>query len=205
MNLELTIQEMFDDYPTLFKERSDCLNHLFCTIGNGYEWQNGELCLCGYTDEDGVELEPELKMHLVNGKAYQHNKLSLRDEAIHYANMNKEDNNKYPEEMQQALNDADQKYFASLPYDVYHKFPRKQRWYFYLGGYCTKFAYLFNYPSDIKQDWLDGINECRQMLIEDGYDVDHPNENPIDTKANIEEYRSALRNRTYLKSKETTK
>ena len=38
MNVELTIQSMFDDYPTLFKDRADCLNHLFCVIGNGYEW-----------------------------------------------------------------------------------------------------------------------------------------------------------------------
>lgn len=34
---------MFDNNPTIFKERTDCLNHLFCVIGNGYFWKNGEL------------------------------------------------------------------------------------------------------------------------------------------------------------------
>jgi hypothetical protein len=199
MNLELTIQNMFDDYPTLFKERSDCLDHLFCAIGNGYEWRNGELCSCGYTDEYDKELEPELKAKLVNGKAHQYNKMSLRAEAIHYANMRKEKRDEYPEVIQKELDQADKQYFESLPDDVYHKFPRKQRWYFYLGGYCTKFAYLFNYPYDIKPDWLEGIKECKRMLIEDGYDVKHPDENPIDTAANFEECRMTLRNKNWQK------
>ena len=43
MNVELTIQDCFDNYPGLFKERVDVLNHLFCVIGNGYDWKNGEL------------------------------------------------------------------------------------------------------------------------------------------------------------------
>jgi hypothetical protein len=51
---------------------------------------------------------------------------------------------------------------------------------------------LFNYPDDIKQDWLDAIEECKQMLIEDGYDVEHPDENPIDVDANLQTYREAV-------------
>ena len=82
MNVELTIQAMFDDYPTLFKDRSDCLNQLFCVIGNGYEWYNGELA----EDADAYSKEEikNLKSHLVDGKAFQHNKMSLRAEALEY-------------------------------------------------------------------------------------------------------------------------
>lgn len=197
MTLELTIQEMFNKFPGLFKERSDCLDHLFCTIGNGYDWKDGELVYgcygCGYDDNSFDEAS--LESCLVNGKAFQHNKLSLRAEAIYYAKKHKmeRDQEEFDPEFQAMFDEADKKYFNSLPDDVYHKRPREQRWYFYLGGYCTRHAYLFNYPEDIKPDWLAGIEECKAMLREDGYDVDNPDKNPIDTTTNLEEYRRTLK------------
>jgi hypothetical protein len=191
MNVELTIQDMFDLYPTLFKDRSDCLNHLFCTIGNGYYWKNGELVL--NIGEVDYEYKQRLQSHLVNGKAFQHNRLSLRGEAMYYAKKNgRDDYSEHSEEVKQELVKLDNWYYETLPDDVYHKFSRKQRWSFYLNGYCTSFAYLFNYPDDIKQDWLDAIEECKQMLIEDGYDVKHPDENPIDVDTNLQTYREAV-------------
>lgn len=43
MNAENTIQWMMDFYPDLYPTRKHCLDQLFCAIGNGYEWVNGEL------------------------------------------------------------------------------------------------------------------------------------------------------------------
>ena len=198
MTLELTIQDMFDRYPGLFKDRSDCLNQLFCVIGNGYEWRNGELYCIGHDEDDNSAREQELLSHLVNGKAYQHNKLSLRAEAMYYAEFRRSKyQNDCPDEIQKELDKADTKYFSSLPDNVYHKHPRAQRWYFYLAGYCTDFAKLFNYPQNIKQDWLDGIQECKMMLIEDGYDPEHPLENPIDTEKNFQTYRMSVLRRDW--------
>ena len=37
--------------------------------------------------------------------------------------------------------------------------------------FCEKYAYLFNYPDDIKPDWLAALNECRTLLIEDGFNL----------------------------------
>lgn len=51
MKFEHTLQFMMDFYAELFPTRKQCLNHLFCTIGNGYEWENGEL-----VDHDHDEL-----------------------------------------------------------------------------------------------------------------------------------------------------
>lgn len=43
---------MYEDYPSLFQTRLDCLNHLFFVIGNGYSWQDGEIvCHSGRPDE----------------------------------------------------------------------------------------------------------------------------------------------------------
>lgn len=190
MKLELTIQEMFNECPTLFKERCDCLNHLFCTIGNGYEWRNGELCS---NDDDYNIDEPYLESCLVDDKAHQYNKLSLKAESQLYENERITDG--WYEDFKEICPEFDieemkasrQRTINKLPDDVYHKRERKYRWYFYLSGYCTKHAKLFNYPDDIKPDWLAGIEECKAMLREDGYDVDNPDEDTIDTKANWEE------------------
>ena len=43
MTAENTLQWMMDFYSDLFPTRQRGLDHLFCTIGNGYEWVNGEL------------------------------------------------------------------------------------------------------------------------------------------------------------------
>ena len=181
MNVELTIQDCFDNYPSLFKERADVLNHLFCTIGNGYDWVNGEL----------VEYEPSegkdkiLKARLVDGKAFQHNKLSLRAESKLYEDERiaegwyEEWHRRYPDDDIEKMKSVRQKTISKLPDDVYYKEPlRKKRWYFYVNipgreyiDFCENFAFLFNYPDNIKPDWKDAIEECRGLLIEDGFEL----------------------------------
>ena len=43
MRAEDTLQFMMDFQGDLFYDRQKCLNQLFCTIGNGYSWVDGEL------------------------------------------------------------------------------------------------------------------------------------------------------------------
>ena len=43
MRAEETLQFMMDFYPELYSTRKHCLNHLFCSIGNGYDWRKGDL------------------------------------------------------------------------------------------------------------------------------------------------------------------
>lgn len=47
MKAEETLQYMADFYPNLIPTRKHALDFLFCTIGNGYKWIDGEL-----VDED---------------------------------------------------------------------------------------------------------------------------------------------------------
>lgn len=54
---------MADFYPELFPTRKHVLNFLFCTVGNGYEWINGELI-----DVDG-EYEKRYKLRELIEKA----------------------------------------------------------------------------------------------------------------------------------------
>lgn len=167
MNVELTIQHMFNEYPVLFKERADCLNHLFCVIENGYKWINGELVDpgCKLTSKTVAKLNKQL----VDGKAFQHNKLSLRDEYIY--RMKQKGENTSPENTEIDIN--------SIPDDKYYLTePRTKRWFFWqntLPGeeidYCKQYAELWNYPKNIKPDWKNAVEECKEMLRKDGFDI----------------------------------
>lgn len=42
-SVKSSLQFMIDFYPELYPTRKHCLNHLFCSIGNGYGWWKGEL------------------------------------------------------------------------------------------------------------------------------------------------------------------
>lgn len=43
MNVELTVKISRLGYPGIYRTRFDVLHHLFCVIGNGYEWRGGEI------------------------------------------------------------------------------------------------------------------------------------------------------------------
>lgn len=182
---------MYDEYPTLFKERADCLNHLFCTIGNGYEWENGEL-VDGINDDD--DYIKHLENEMVNGKAYQHNMYSLRDDYIANDYIAKKFLRPYDEyftvenRVREILREPD---------NVYHNEPdRKKRWSFYLQGY-SQFERIRNVPDNVKDDWLNGVRECTELLLEDGYDL----VTPIDTEANRKQHMHEYKKRLFEKRK----
>ena len=160
MTVELTLQAMFDRYPMLFKERSDCYNQLFCVLGNGYEWYNGELVSL---DKDYDEAT--LRAYLVDGKAFQHNKLSIRGVFQYY----------YEHSSRASEGSGKEVNFDQFPDDVFYTKPRRERWYFYYPDdtihYLKEYVPLFNIPEDVKPDWAAAIEECKQMLREDGFEV----------------------------------
>lgn len=175
MNVEMTLQRMYDKFPKLFKNRADCYNRLFCKAGNGYEWDHGELVPVvvlerEYTPEEIERVESKCRSRFVNGKAFQHKLMSIRDEMITTAMEKIREDPNYAFKVNWKAIDA-------APDDQYHRRERKRRWYFYNDisneiDFCVEHAKLFNYPDDIKPDWAAAIEECKQMLRDDGYDVD---------------------------------
>lgn len=129
MTLETTIQEMFNSCPLLFQTRKDCLNQLFCVIGNGYGWVSGELINHIQNNEEFYkDYESKLKAQLdVNGK-------------------------------------AEQKQILKQPKNLI------EEWMWY--PLCKEYSALYNYPKDIKEDWLEGIEETKRLLIKDGINID---------------------------------
>lgn len=183
MTFEVTIQAMYDAYPEFFKERSDCLNHLFCALGNGWKWKNGQLVS---SDKEYKKFKArELKSRFVEGKAYQHNLMSLRDVAVSFTLKGLKDQmggTEIPNIVYERAKEILYAHYEKEGYadDKYHEKPRNERWYFAMcNNWCDDYVNLFNIPDDIKPDWLAGLEECKAMIREDGFDVDNPLVSPI--------------------------
>jgi hypothetical protein len=143
MRAEDTLQYMTDFYPEIFPTRKHCLDHLFCVVGNGYEWVNGEL-----VDDDS-----------------EYEKRYILREPIKKAEFKRETNwyrmNKFYSNLYNALNDLGEK--RSIPMEY------KFEWY----PLSKEYSALFTYPDDIKDDWKALVEECKQMLIDDGVDIEN--------------------------------
>lgn len=63
MDVNRTIAGMIHTFPSLFKNRTQALHHLFCVNGNGFEWENGEL-VDFYTDEQRAEYAADVVTYL---------------------------------------------------------------------------------------------------------------------------------------------
>lgn len=142
MKAENTLQIMMDFQGDLCYTRQKCLDHLFCTVGNGYEWRDGELV---EIDEDErlkrYKLVEDIK-HAEPAKMIE--KFGLEHERmVEMKILSKASTNP--------------KMLNLLP----------PKWY----PISEKYSYICNYPKDIKPDWLALINECKDMLKADGIEV----------------------------------
>lgn len=138
MRAEDTLQYMADFYPEIFPTRKHCLNQLFCVIGNGYEWVNGELVNKDNKYEKRYKLRKPVK------------KAEFQDEQAWY------DNNKFYTELYKG---EESKISWKWRFDWYPLY--------------KDYAKLYNYPEDIKDDWAALLEECKQLLVADGIDLDN--------------------------------
>lgn len=136
MKAENQLQWMMDFYPDLFPTRKHCLDHLFCVIGNGFEWVNGEL-----VDND----EHSKRYKMIQDIEHAHGMC----EDQWYANL------KLHKRLQKIHPDC--------------KMPRSLQFEWY--PLSKDYSFLYDYPGDIKPDWLKILNECKELLIADGIEI----------------------------------
>ena len=161
MQVETTIQRMFDNFPMLFSTRQECYDHLFCVIGNGYRWWHGQL-----VDErpfvcDKKEREALLEM---NDRDY------CRE--VPRAEQSEENARKKQERDRQTMD-----FLLRRKAEGANPFI-SPKWY----PLSRKYSALFNVPEDVKPDWAAAVGECKRMLIADGVWKEQQEENSNEAK-----------------------
>lgn len=145
MTLEQTIKQMVERYPMLFMHRAAALDHLFCVIGNGYEWIDGEL----------VDKYPE---DVVSDEELERGGLTLRKIIENHPDPQSEF---YRTQM--ARYEAEDRAKANADKiakpDFHEWIPEDFKFY----G-TSNYSKINNLPKNIKPDWLAGAQETRELL-----------------------------------------
>jgi len=149
MQVETTLQQMYDFCPELFATREECYDHLFCVIGNGYRWWHGQLVnerpfVCSKREREEL-----LEM---NDRDY--------DREVPRAEQTEENVQKKQEMDEIRMNFLLKKKAEGANPDIL------QKWY----PLSRKYSALFNVPKDVKPDWAAAVEECKRMLERDGID-----------------------------------
>ena len=136
MRAEDTLQFMADFYPSIFPTRKHCLNHLFCTIGNGYRWVKGEL-----VEDDDKKYNRYRLVKPVRKAEFE----DERDWWVRY---------RFELEMHEETG-------KRINPDYFFEWSQPSR----------EYSYIYHFPKNIRPDWKELLEECRQMLKEDGVEI----------------------------------
>lgn len=171
MTLKNTVRNMIIAYPTLFRNALEAYNHLFCVIGNGYEWKNGQLVDTGERKMNRVldykeTVSENIRKQLSPRDVLFGGMLSKIDDFIYEETdvevLKKKISETITKEMEfiseqiaseiisedevnRRLND-----FSMLKTQRISNLPWK------VNTICT-YSTLYTFPDDVKRDWLDGI------------------------------------------------
>ena len=137
---------MYDGYPRLFPTRQNALNHLFCVIGNGYEWVNGELVY-----EDDVPYDEEdsdiISKSPMTDEEFESYKKNWIEETV---------------ELKCSINpNVTREEALKVTLENCHK------WY----PISKEFSHICNLPDDITPEWKTLAEECKEMLRKDGIEI----------------------------------
>lgn len=101
MNVVETIQTLLLNYPTLFKTRMNCLEHMFLVVGSGFDWVDGELVdprMVMKAEPTYLDYDEELSAYteypeIVNNEDFQNSiklKVSLHNNWVDFVENNSE-------------------------------------------------------------------------------------------------------------------
>ena len=158
MRAEATLQWMADFYSDIIPTRLHALDHLFCTIGNGFTWVNGELV-------DDSELSSRYKMVEEVEKA----EFPFEFTYMPYI-MKEKEKRAFIEEKRRVIRREQNPEKRKALFDEISSYENENKLHFSWYPLSYEYSYLFNYPKDIKADWLALIEECKAALDEDGID-----------------------------------
>lgn len=203
-------------WPSLLVNRFSVLHHLFCVIGNGFEWKDGELVESGSKGSKEVSIEDAVKRIIDD-------ELSIDElTAYIYLGMCSNDNGKMSplivEKLQNVVNAERDRIInnindkvamtfriderqADMSYPSYERYPyhtvelyKNSETKFYP---ICEYSRLCNLPDDIKTDWLIAARDMYNFIINNPQYIDENYKEDFDEflpkiKARLEELESRL-------------
>lgn len=175
-------------YPTLFPNPVNVCEHLFCTVGTGYDWIDGELVdnfdpnktneslVMKYPDEtENREDLAELEKLIPDFYAERKLKATARRIQMKF------------------VQDNIETILIGSPVAVY--FGNNLRGYYFLKGISIKHAHAFNFPENIKEDWAKGLYKFLEywlVQLNTEYGVSHQTHDVSFWPADIQQARTTI-------------
>lgn len=155
-SVEETIRLSLLNYPGLYENRTDCLSHILCSPGNGYDWHKGEL-YHRFAKTDRIKTDPSFAYHTdwkQNLKALQKSSSTLASPTSDFLQEMQTDLAKHnANRMQHVLEHIE--HLTKTPTPMVMG-PRKR----------LESSFLVIFPDQIKPDWAEALKETAQAVID---------------------------------------
>lgn len=191
-------------YPDLYPSRLEVDDHLFATIGNGYEWVDGELVETIYNpDKEGIDklnpydtLKRNIKFEFLESpcnlkKQIEINELLGKDSSFDSALIKKVNNVLWIIDMTEKVETRYNTYCHTpdnKELSIIKRYGEKHSWRLY--G-ISRYSALVDFPENIKPDWKEALYHFITWCLENqGYlrddDIEKQLEYLINSKNRLE-------------------
>jgi hypothetical protein len=170
MNLKDSVINSMREYPSISENKLDVYDHLFLTNGNGYDWVNGEL-IEKYNEkpniisiEEAIDklFNDDYRIELTTDRMFFYIGELNKDEKVVKESL-QYDLKRYAQNVKTIINAekaVNQSLFEIEPIISLEGLEPEC----FLYPLC-EYSKIMNIPNDIKSDWLDGIKELMDYLL----------------------------------------
>ena len=161
MKPERTLQKMYNKYPKLFPVRQRALDHLFCTVGNGYSWYKGEI-----VHDDELFIWDNVFERYIIDPNY---KIDEEPDIISTPPKTEEENKKDMEEWRMSLAELRHRIHPETPIEEHYKELEHNfhKWY----PLSKEYSLICTVPDDVTPEWKALVEECKEMMRKDGIEI----------------------------------
>jgi hypothetical protein len=170
MNLKDSVINSMREYPSISGNKLDVYDHLFLTNGNGYDWVNGEL-IDKYNEkpniisiEEAIDklFNDDYRIELTTDRMFFYIGELNKDEKVVKESL-QYDLKRYAQNVKTIINAekaVNQSLFEIEPIISLEGLEPEC----FLYPLC-EYSKIMNIPNDIKSDWLNGIKELMDYLL----------------------------------------
>lgn len=170
MNLKDRVIDSMREYPSISRNKLDVYDHLFLTNGNGYDWVNGELIekynkrLNIISIEEAIDklFNDESRIDLITDRMFFYIGVLNKEEKVVKESL-QYDLVRYAQNVKTIVNAekaVNQSLFEIEPIISLDGLEPEC----FLYPLC-EYSKIMNIPDNIKPDWLDGIKELMDYLL----------------------------------------